>query len=127
MPLPKILAGINRVITNKIMRPLALVAPGFGVLHHRGRRTGAEYRTPLNVFRDGDRLIVALAYGDDVDWLKNARASADSQFLIRSRRVNVGPPVGISTEEGLALMPAPVTAVLNLLDVTGFVAFPIID
>ncbi len=127
MPLPRGLADFNRVFSNKIMRPLARRAPGFGVLHHRGRRTGVEYQTPLNVFRDGDRLIVALTYGEDVDWLKNAQAAPESHFLISGKEVKVRPPVVISTEDGLAAMPAPVTAVLNLLDVSGFVAFPIID
>ena len=115
------------MVTNRLMRPLARVAPGFGVLRHRGRKSGVEHETPLNVFRDGDRLVVALTYGEDVDWLKNARASEESTFIIRGRPVRVEPPVDLSGEDGLEAMPPLVAAVLNIIDVTGFVAFPIID
>lgn len=127
MPLPESLARFNRVVSNRVMRPLALIAPGFGVLHHRGRRTGKEYQTPLNVFQDGDRLIVALTYGEDVDWLKNARSSAQSHFILRGKRVKVGTPVDVPSSEGLATIPAPVTWMLKLLGVSKYVAFPIID
>lgn len=127
MPLPSGLARFNRVFSNKLMRPLARVAPGFGVLQHRGRKSAQDYETPLNAFRDGDRVIVALTYGEEVDWLRNARASMDTHFLIRGRPVRVGPPVDIPAEDGLAVMPAPMTAMLSILNVTAFVAFPIID
>ena len=127
MPLPLGLARLNRVFTNRLMRPLARLAPGFGVLQHRGRKSGLDFETPLNVFREGDRLIVALTYGEDVDWLKNARVSHESMFIMGGKPVRVGAPVEIPTEEGLDVMPALVAAVLNLIDVTGFVAFPVID
>lgn len=127
MPFPQTLARVNRVFTNRLMLPLARLAPGFGVLQHRGRKSGVAYETPLNVFRDGDRLIVALTYGEDVDWLKNTRASPESTFIIGNQPVRVEPPVEISTEVGLAVMPAPVAAVLKMIDVTSFVAFSVLD
>lgn len=127
MPLPKTLARLNRVFTNRLMRPLARVAPGFGVLQHRGRKSGVDYETPLNVFREGDRLIVALTYGEDVDWLKNSRESEESTFVVGGEPVRVAAPVDISAEDALAAMPALVAVVLKMIDVTGFVVFPVID
>lgn len=126
MPLPKTLARINRVFLNKGMRPLAKVAPGFGVLQHRGRRSGVEYETPLNVFRDRARLVVALTYGADVDWLKNVRAAGGARFIIARRPIEVGLPVDLTAEEGMSVMPAGVRVILGALDINGFVAFPII-
>lgn len=127
MPLPRTVARFNRVFLNKGMRPLARFTPGFGVLQHRGRKTGAEYETPLNLFRDGDRLVVALTYGDDVDWLKNVRAAGRGRFIASGRPIEVGTPIDLSPEEGRSVMPAAVRVILGALDINGFVAFPIID
>jgi hypothetical protein len=42
------LAHFNRRFTNHVARPLAMLLPGFGVVVHTGRRSGREYRTPVN-------------------------------------------------------------------------------
>ena len=127
MPLPEGLATFNRSFSNRLLRPLARVMPGFGVLRHRGRNTGRWYETPLNVFRDDARFIVALTYGEDVDWLKNARTSTNAEIVTRGEVVMLGRPHDLTTDEGMAAMPRPVGLILKALDVSGFVAFPIAD
>ncbi len=123
MPLPEELARFNRRFSNKLMRPLARVIPGLGVLHHKGRVTGTDYETPLNVFRDDSRLIVPLTYGEDVDWLQNALAARQNEIVTRGEIIVVGPPDEIDTKRGMAIVPPSVRVVLAWLDVTGFVAF----
>jgi hypothetical protein len=39
---------------NPVTRPVATRLPSFGILTHRGRKSGRLYRTPMNVFRRGD-------------------------------------------------------------------------
>ena len=124
MPLPEALARFNKRFSNNLIRPLARVIPGLGVLHHRGRNTGTKYETPFNSFQDGDRIVVPLTYGDDVDWLKNARSASQSEIVTRGERIEVGPPYDIDRDEGMAIVPAPFKLALRLLDVDGFVAFP---
>lgn len=124
MPLPESLARFNRVVSNKLTRPFARYLPGFGVLRHRGRKTGQVYETPLNVWQDEGRLVVALTYGRDVDWLRNAIASESSELIIRGEVIEVGKPADLAYEEGAATVPAPVKLILSALGVTGFVAFP---
>ena len=46
-------------------------APGLGILQHVGRKSGKQYRTPLNVFPTDDGVAILLTYGPDRDWLKN--------------------------------------------------------
>lgn len=127
MPLPKTLARINRAAINKVTRPFAARLPGFAVLHHTGRVTGTGYATPLNAWRRGDEIVVALTYGDDVDWLRNARATAPSKMTMGGASVPVGRPRGLTRDEGMAAMPALVRPALEALGVTGFVAFPLGD
>jgi len=126
MPLPRGLARFNRSVTNRITGPAAARLGGFGVLHHQGRRTGNEYETPLNVWRQGSEVIVALTYGSDVDWLKNARAAEGSIIVMGGKEVRVGRPEIIPEHEGLARVPKTVGRLLGILDVNGFVVFPVL-
>ena len=68
MVLPKGLARFNRVATNRINKYVVGWAPGFGMLVHKGRKSGKEYRTPLNVFRTRtlriNRIVKALESRD---------------------------------------------------------------
>ena len=127
MALPRKLTRFNRSVTNPIIRPFAARFVGFGVLHHRGRNSGAIFETPFNAWRHGDWIVVALTYGDDVDWLKNARASEESTIVMRGQTVRVGRPVDLSTEDGMVLVPSMVRRVLALIKVERFVDFPVIS
>lgn len=127
MPLPKGLAKFNRTVTNRVMKPFAARVGGFAILEHSGRRTGAIYETPLNVFRTNDSIVVALTYGPDVDWLKNCRASETSTFVIKGERVRVGAPRAVSQGEGYARVPRRVRSFLSILNVSEFVDFPVLE
>ena len=47
-------------VFNPITRRFARWLPGFGILAYRGRKSGRQYRTPLNVFRHEDEWIIAM-------------------------------------------------------------------
>jgi deazaflavin-dependent oxidoreductase (nitroreductase family) len=114
MPLPRMLARLNRVLTNRVTRPAARFLPGTAVVEHRGRRSGRRYRTPVLVFPDGDRYRIALTYGADTDWVRNVRAAGTATLLTRGRRVPVtGPRLGHDPRAGWA--PPPVRAVLQAI------------
>jgi len=58
-----------------VLRPFAGRLPTFGVITHRGRRSGRVYRTPVNVFRRGDAYLFLLTYGSDAQWVRNVLAA----------------------------------------------------
>lgn len=93
MPLPRALARINRKISNPVLGVLARVAPFFGIVIHRGRKSGREYRSPVMVFQRDGGYRIALTYGRDVDWLKNIRAAGTFEFETRGRIVTLTDPV----------------------------------
>jgi len=126
MPLPEGLARFNRSVTNRITRPAARRLGGFGVLRHTGRRSGNEYETPLNVWRHGSEMVVALTYGSDVDWLKNAREAEASILVMGGKEVRVGRPRSIAEGEGLDRVPKTVGRILGVLDIDEFVVFPVL-
>ncbi|MGH8949285.1 MAG: nitroreductase family deazaflavin-dependent oxidoreductase [Acidimicrobiia bacterium] len=125
MPLSRGLARFNRVVTNRISRPVAGLLPWFAVIVHRGRKSGAEYRTPVNAWLGDDDVIVALTYGRNTDWLKNLGA-ADGGLVIAGRRTyRVGRPqlIGLA---GMRRMPALAKPILRFIDVDEFALLPLI-
>lgn len=127
MPAPPAIGRLNKLFLNKIL----IHAAGHGWfvdLEHVGRRTGTVHHTPLLAFRDGDRVAIALTYGPTVQWLKNLRSAGGGRMLLKKSLLVLGAPVGLSTAEGLSVMPPLVrTALQGPLKVTDFVALPILD
>jgi len=125
MPLPDSLARFNRVVTNRISRPLAGRLPWFALLIHRGRVSGAEYRTPVNAWLGADDIIVALTYGRDTDWLKNLTAAEGGIIVTRGSAYPVGAPIIIGLE-GMKRMPAVARPILRAIDVDEFALVPLL-
>ncbi|MBE3076155.1 MAG: nitroreductase family deazaflavin-dependent oxidoreductase [Actinobacteria bacterium] len=93
MPIPDGMRQVNKVALNKVTRQLAPWLPGLGVVVHRGRTSGKQYRTPVNVFpRPGDRYVLALTYGPDTDWLKNVIAAGGCELLTRGTHIELTAP-----------------------------------
>jgi len=92
MPLPHWLTRVNLVVTNRITRPIAGRLPWFGLLEQVGRRSGTVRRTPINIFRRGDRYVIALTYGPDVQWLKNVLAAGGCRVCMQGRWVSLTAP-----------------------------------
>jgi deazaflavin-dependent oxidoreductase (nitroreductase family) len=113
-------ARFNRVVTNRISSLIAGWLPGFGIVEHTGRRSGRRYRTPVNVFRTPDGYVIALTYGSDTDWVKNALAARGCSLMVRGRRVQLSDP-RIVTDEDRRSAPPLVRQMLGLLGVTEFI------
>lgn len=126
MPAPCWLARFNLHVTNPLLGPRARHLPGMGVVLHIGRKTGRQYRTPVLVFRRGNRLIIALAYGRDSQWVRNVLAEDGCQLETASRRLQLSHPRLVHDEHGGA-MPAFVRFVLSLLNVSDFLEFTIAE
>ena len=104
---------------NPFTRQFAGWAPGFGIVTHRGRRTGREYRTPLNLFRRGDAYVFFLTYGSDVDWVKNVLAAGRCTLRTLGRDVDLVEPELIE-DPARTLVPVAIRAVGQVLGATGF-------
>ena len=119
MVIPKRVALFNRVVTNRITGHVAGRLPGFGIVLHRGRRSGHPYRTPINVLRGGDGYVAALTYGPDTDWVKNVLAAGGCELEVRRQRVRLTDPRVVHDETRSAVPPG-VRQLLGMLGVTDF-------
>jgi deazaflavin-dependent oxidoreductase (nitroreductase family) len=107
------LARMNRRGLNRVTGRIAHRLPGFGIVHHVGRRSARPLTTPLNVFRKpGGGFVIALTYGPDTDWVKNVMAAGGCRIETRgvSHRL-VNPRV--VTDPGLTGMPGFVRFILR--------------
>lgn len=118
MPLPHRLARFNKKVTNRIAGLIAGWAPGFGFIHHVGRKTGKHYRIPVNVFRRDDGYLFALTYGE-TEWLRNVLAAGGCELETRGSRYRLVDPV-VYTDDERRDVPGPVRVILGLVDVDQF-------
>ena len=113
------LRPFTRRFVNPLTRLVAGWMPGFGILRYRGRTSGKEYRTPMNVFRQGDEFVFALTYGSDVQWVRNIVAAGECGLRTRGKELRLVEP-RLYTDPTRRDMPFPVRGFLGLLNVTEF-------
>ena len=119
MPFARWLAKFNLHVTNRILEPPAKYLPGMGVVVHTGRKTRRSYRTPVMVFRRGDRFIIALTYGRDSQWVRNILAEGGCELETRGRTLRLTRPHLIH-DQRRQLVPVVVRLPLALLNVSDF-------
>ena len=121
MPIPSRVARWNKVGLNRITRHVAPWMPGFGLVVHRGRRSGREYQTPVNVFQADDGFVIALTYGAGTDWVKNVQAAGGCELRTRGRVLRVGSPRVYHDETRHGIRPLE-REMLRLLGVADFLS-----
>jgi deazaflavin-dependent oxidoreductase (nitroreductase family) len=119
VPLPRALARFNLKVTNPILGHVAGRLPGFAIVTHVGRRSGTRRTTPVNLFRDGDRFVIALTYGPDSQWVRNVIAAGGCDVLTRGRTIHLVDPE-LVRDPRRRLVPRPVAMVLSAANVEHF-------
>jgi len=76
-----------RWFAGRVLNPPVLwYAERFGgksqpLVYHRGRKSGQEYVTPLCMVSTPEGFIVPAAFGPNVDWLANLKATPESRVV----------------------------------------------
>jgi len=126
MPAPRWLARFNLAVTNRILGPLANHIAGMGTVIHVGRKSRRQYRTPVMVFRRGNRFVIALTYGPQSQWVQNVIAESGCEFETEGRTLHLTNPTLVHDERRSA-MPGFVRFMLGILNVSDFLEFSISD
>jgi deazaflavin-dependent oxidoreductase (nitroreductase family) len=120
MPLPTVVARFSRDVINPITRHFAGRVPPFAIVEHRGRKSGARYRTPMMAFPREGGFVLALTYGPETDWVRNVQAAGGCTLEYGRRRIDLTDPELRRGAAGSAALPAPVRFILRLLRVDDF-------
>ena len=121
-PTPRLgrrMARFNQLVTNHVTLRFAGRVPYFGVVKHRGRKSGRSFRTPVNVFPITGGFRIVLTYGSDSQWVKNVSAAGEAQILTRGQTYRVVEPrlVHDATHEHV---PGPMRLMLRAVRVEDF-------
>ncbi len=98
MPMPRPITRFNRAFLNPLLGPAARRLPGFGIVVHRGRKSGRIYRTPVNIFRQPNGYVIALTYGVG-DWVRNILAAGECTLVTRGRSYHMTEPRLVHDEQ----------------------------
>jgi deazaflavin-dependent oxidoreductase (nitroreductase family) len=119
VPFPRALARLNKAGLNRLTRHTAPLTPGMGTVVHRGRRSGREYQTPVNVFRTDDGYLFALTYGPGSDWVQNVLAAGGCELRTRRRTIALTDPRVFRDQTRAGIRPVE-RQVLRLMGVADF-------
>lgn len=75
MPTSRLATWATSRIANPIVRQIAGRKPPMALVHHRGRKSGKPYATPVMTFRTETGFVIALTYGPHTDWVRNLLAT----------------------------------------------------
>jgi deazaflavin-dependent oxidoreductase (nitroreductase family) len=101
------------------MSRFAARLPAFGILTHEGRKTGKQYRTPVNIFRFSDGFLIALTYGRDSGWVKNILAASSCQLETQGVHYHLIAPVVVN-DRSRQRFPFVVRVILALIDANDY-------
>lgn len=99
-----------RVFNKWVLNPVTLRLAGrplvpYGLVRHEGRRSGRTYDTPVLVGTAGDRLLIPLLYGPDVDWAWNVRAADGCTVAWQGTAYRATSPELVDLDAGRAAFP----------------------
>jgi len=104
-PFQTLIRTSNKYLLNPLMLRLAGSKYWYAsVVRHTGRRSGKQYSTPIVADRVGDRLIIPLPYGTQVDWVRNVLTAGEATVIRKGKTYHVADPELISSSEALPLL-----------------------
>jgi deazaflavin-dependent oxidoreductase (nitroreductase family) len=97
----------NKYVTNRLLLVFVKLSLGpFAKVRHVGRKSGKTYETVIWVWPLGEGFVIALTYGEKVDWYHNMSAAGGGEVLWHKRVYVVGKPEPIDLETALPAFPA---------------------
>src|SRR5947209_8025462 len=105
--LPDRIRIFNKYVTNRLLRWFTRFSHGpFAIIRHVGRRSGKPYETVIWVWQMREGFVIALTYGEEVDWYRNMKATGGGTVFWHKRLCVVGKPELIDTKKALTAFPA---------------------
>lgn len=96
----------------KLVNPVVLRLAGtrwlplYGVLEHRGRRSGKLFHTPVVVRRTPEGFVVPMPWGESTDWFRNVRAAGGCTIRWKGRDYTLLEPEVIDATAAKSAFPS---------------------
>ena len=112
----------------RVVNPLVLRIAGrrhmpiLGIVHHRGRKTGHSYATPLGVRpAAGGGFVIPLTFSDASHWYQNMRAAGGCVITYRGVDHTVARPIVVDRANAGPAYPRYERLALRLIGINEFV------
>jgi deazaflavin-dependent oxidoreductase (nitroreductase family) len=116
------LRTFNKHVANRITRHFARWSRGpFAVIRHVGRRSGTPYETTIMVKPAAGAFVIALTYGESVDWYRNVRAAGHATLLWHGREYALGKPEPLAVQRAWPLYSPLQRLILRMIGTQQFV------
>src|SRR5216683_2608698 len=95
----------------RFVNPLVLLVAGrrwmpvVGILHHRGRRTGRDYATPIGMRPLGDGFVIPRTFSNNAAWYQNIKAAGEGRVTYLGRHYRVVEPEVVDYATARAAFP----------------------
>ena len=108
--------------TGPIARRIAQtgIVPIWGVVRHRGRRSGRTYATPIALRPTPDGFVLPLPWGEGTDWCRNLRAAGGGVVQWSGTEYEVTAPQVIDTAAALPAFVPAMRPIVRLLGIKKF-------
>ena len=112
----------NKYVANRITRRFAYSSRGpFAIIRHVGRKSGRSYEATIIVEPVGERFVIALTYGPEVDWYRNVLAAGRATLLWHGNVYTLEKPEPMDAQVALLAFPQPFRSTLRVLGTKQFV------
>ena len=121
-------AGLRRAFRTiaNLLKPAVLLMAGrgwmpiVGVIHHRGRRSGRTYLTPVMLRARGGIIFVPRTLGDHAAWYRNLETAGSAEVTYLGRRLTVDQPALVSFQDVANAFPRYERLLFRVLGITDF-------
>jgi deazaflavin-dependent oxidoreductase (nitroreductase family) len=92
----------------------------WGVVRHRGRRSGKLYSTPIAIRPTPDGFVLPLPWGEGTDWCRNLRAAGGGVINWRGADIDVSSPEIIDASAALPAFNAALRPIVRTIGIKKF-------
>jgi deazaflavin-dependent oxidoreductase (nitroreductase family) len=98
-----LMARIRRASNPLMLRLAGRRWSPFGIVEHRGRRSGRAYRVPVEPFVTSTHVVIALPWGPGTNWAQNVVAAGGGRMEWKGRSLQLTRPRVGGRQEALPL------------------------
>jgi deazaflavin-dependent oxidoreductase (nitroreductase family) len=115
------LAAVPRRL-NPFVLPLTRHLPPFAVLHHKGRRSGRSFETPVQAYATPEGWLVGLTFDHNAPFALNLIAAGGGEMTRAGRRYRISQPRRVG-REALKTLPALAALEMRAVGIDEFLQF----
>ena len=109
-------------VLNPLAMPLASsgLIPVWGVVRHRGRKSGRSFATPIALAATREHFYIPLPWGEGTDWCRNLVAAGDGAVRYRGREYAATDPLVVDATEAERAYPRVIQPLIGLVGIKRF-------